>query len=77
VVLGATGTLLGLLLGLQAAHGVNTLTYRIWLFPMKFALPWRFTLGAMALTVGVCLIAGVLPARRAARSNIIDALQTA
>jgi len=75
IVLGAIGSLLGLALGTGAAHTVNTLTHRIWGLPMRFAMPWDLVGGAIALTVGVCLLAGVLPARRAARSNVVGALQ--
>jgi ABC-type antimicrobial peptide transport system permease subunit len=76
LVLGAVGSSLGLVLGVHAAYGVNELTRRIWGFPMKFALPWGFVAGAIGLTAGVCLIAGLLPARRAARNNVVAAMQT-
>lgn len=76
MVLGAVGSSLGLVLGVHAAYGVNELTHRIWGFPLQFALPWGFVSGAIGLTVGVCLIAGLLPARRAARSNVVAAMQT-
>jgi len=77
LVLGAVGSSLGLVLGVHAAYGVNELTHRIWGFPLRFALPWGFVAGAIGLTVGVCLIAGLLPARRAARNNVVAAMQTA
>ncbi len=75
LVLGAIGASLGLILGMHAAHGVNELTHRIWGFPLRFALDWPFVGGAVALTVGVCLIAGLLPAHRAAQSNVVRAMQ--
>ncbi len=75
LVLGAIGSSMGLGLGVHAAYGVNELTRRIWGFPLRFALDWPFVGGAIALTVGVCLVAGLLPARRAARSNVVQAMQ--
>ena len=75
LVLGTIGSALGLGLGVHAAHSVNTLTHQIWGLPMPLTLNWRFIGLAVALTVGVCLIAGVLPARRAARNNIVAAIQ--
>lgn len=75
LVLGAIGSVLGLALGMHAAYGVNELTHRIWGFPLVFALDWPFVIGAIALTVGVCLVAGLLPARRAARNDVVRAMQ--
>jgi len=76
IVLGVIGSVLGLALGTHAARDVNALTHRIWGFPIEFAVPYAFVTGAIALTIGVCLIAGILPARQAARSNIVAAMQT-
>lgn len=77
LVLGAIGSVLGVFLGRRAAHGVNALTERIWMLPLKFHMPWSIVLAAIALTIGVCLVAGFLPARRAARSNVVEALHVA
>ncbi len=76
VVLGALGSLLGLGLGLHAAASMNVMTRSIWGLAPQWTIPWDLVGLGTALTVGVCVIAGIAPARRAARSNIIDALQT-
>jgi len=75
-VLGALGSVLGVSLGLHAASGLNTMTQAIWGYEPKWTIPWDLVLPGIAFTVAVCLIAGIVPALRAARSNVIDALQT-
>ena len=37
-------------------------------------IPWGQVAGGVALTVIICLLAGIAPARHAARNNIIDAI---
>jgi putative ABC transport system permease protein len=76
LVLGTLGTLLGLALGLNAAAGMNQMTLTIWGYEPKWTIPWGMVGLGVTFTLGVCLLAGILPARRAARNNIIDALQT-
>ncbi|MBI4582152.1 MAG: FtsX-like permease family protein [Planctomycetes bacterium] len=76
LVLGALGSMLGLALGLHAAHGMNAMTTAIWGFVPAWTIPWDLVLPGIAFTVTVCLIAGMIPARHAARNNVIDALQT-
>jgi len=75
LVLGVLGSALGLALGLHAAYGMNSMTLAIWGYKPNWTIPWDLVLPGVAFTVGVCLIAGIIPARRAARNNIIDALQ--
>lgn len=76
VVLGVLGSLLGLALGLHAAAGMNAMTEAIWGYAPKWSVPWDWVIAGIAFTMGVCLTAGILPARHAARNNIISALQT-
>jgi predicted lysophospholipase L1 biosynthesis ABC-type transport system permease subunit len=76
LVLGALGSLIGIAVGMHAAASMNTLTRAIWGFEPVYTLDWLWIGLGVGLTVGVCLIAGSIPARRAARNNIIDALQT-
>ena len=76
LVLGTLGSLLGVALGLLGASDINALTTQIWGFVPDWTIPWRWVGGGVAFTMTVCLIAGLIPARHAARSNIIDALQT-
>ncbi len=77
LVLGALGSGLGLLLGLHLAWNITQMTQRMWGFATVVEVPWLFVGAAIALTVGLCLIAGLAPARRASRTNVIDALHVA
>jgi ABC-type antimicrobial peptide transport system permease subunit len=52
------------------------MTLAIWGYQPDMTIPWDWVGMGVAFTMGVCLIAGVLPARHAARSNILEALQT-
>jgi ABC-type lipoprotein release transport system permease subunit len=77
LVLGVLGSGLGLALGLHLARDTITMTQRMWGFNVPFDVPWVFVGLAVALTIGLCILAGILPARHAARTNIIDALHVA
>ena len=74
IVLGGIGSVAGLALGIHAAGSMNELTLRMIGFAPRFQLPWLDIAWGVGLTVGVCVLAGLAPARYAARSNIIDAL---
>ncbi|MCG3137428.1 MAG: hypothetical protein HJJLKODD_01272 [Phycisphaerae bacterium] len=74
LILGLLGTGLGLILGLHAAHSSNTATFQIWGFQPPWAIPWELVSGALLITLGTCLVAGLFPGRFAARSNIIAAM---
>lgn len=76
VVLGLLGCMLGLLLGMHLAGNSNLLTQRIWGLDTPFTIPWNWVSAGMGFTILVCLIAGIPPARYAARNNIISALQS-
>jgi len=76
LVLGLLSGAIGLPLGLQLAHASNVFTERMWGFRPELAVPWDWVLGTVGLTMGVCLVAGLWPAHRASRSNVIDALAT-
>lgn len=75
LVLGLLGCLLGLGLGLHLADSMNAMTLAIWGYEAKWAVPKDLVTGAIAFTLAVCLVAGLVPALRASRSNVIDALQ--
>lgn len=77
LVLGAIGSVLGVALGLHLAWNTSVMTARMWGFEAPVAIPWLGLAGAIALTVGLCIIAGLLPARHAARADVIDALHVA
>ena len=63
------GGLLGILVGLTAGRGVTLL------MNIEAQTPIGLTLIAVAVSVAIGLIFGVIPARRAARMNPVDALR--
>jgi len=66
---------LGGMAGVAVGLGVGALLR--WLVPgLPVETPLAFVLGALALSFGVGLVSGVLPARRAARLDPIEALRT-
>jgi putative ABC transport system permease protein len=77
LVLGLLGSALGLGLGMHLAWNVSTMTERMSGFRIPFEVPWPFVGAAVALTIGLCILAGIGPARHAARTNVIDALHVA
>ncbi|MGD8451957.1 MAG: FtsX-like permease family protein [Phycisphaerae bacterium] len=77
LVLGVLGSGLGLALGLHLAANVTEMTIVFWGFEAPLTVPWGFVGGAVALTVGLCVLAGILPARHASRTNVIEALHVA
>ena len=76
-VLGLLGSGVGVLLGLHSAYSTNALTTRLIGIEIPWAVPWQRVLAAVILTWLVCLLAGIGPALRASRNNVIEALQTA
>lgn len=74
LVLGILGTGLGLGLGLHLASNITALIDRMWGLQLNVTLPWPFLTMCVALTIGLCVMAGIFPARHASRSNVVDAL---
>lgn len=75
LVLGCLGSVIGLTIGLHGAAGLNHITTAIWGYEPEWTIPWDWVGLGIAFTMLVCLVAGLLPARYAARNNIIEALQ--
>lgn len=76
LVLGALGSAIGVALGLHAAAGMHLLTKSIWGFVPAWTIPWNWVGLGIGFTMAICLVAGAIPARHAARTNIIASLQT-
>jgi len=74
LVVGLLGSALGLGLGLHLAWNVTSLTVRMWGYLVPLHVPWMLVGVSVVLTVGLCILAAVVPARHAARTNIIAAL---
>ncbi|MFN0136497.1 MAG: FtsX-like permease family protein [Phycisphaerae bacterium] len=74
IVLGVLGSAMGLLLGIHLAANITEMVQRMWGYRVVLEMPWMYLAAAACLTIGLCIIAGVMPARHAARNNIVDAL---
>ena len=78
LVLGVLGSALGLAgPWLHLARSVATMTLRFSGFMLPFEVPWLFVLLAISLTVTLCILAGIVPARHASRTDVVDALHVA
>ena len=77
LVLAIFGSALGLGLGLLLGRTSNAMTELIWGFRPEFTIPWQLAGAGAALATILCMIAALLPARYASRSNIVAALSEA
>jgi ABC-type lipoprotein release transport system permease subunit len=73
-VLGLFGAAIGVAMGVQQAINVNRIAGGISGFYLDLVVPVATLVLAVAVTVGICLLAGLGPARWAARSNVTEAL---
>lgn len=76
ITLGLLGSVMGIALGLHTAYSDQQITSDIIHVTFQFVVPTGTIALSVLVTVGVCLIAGIVPARYAARNNIIEAMQT-
>jgi putative ABC transport system permease protein len=74
LVLGLIGSVVGLALGIVLGRTSNFMTMLLSGFQPEFAVPWLMVAGGAALATVLCLIAALVPARYAARSNIVSVL---
>ncbi len=74
LVLGLLGSGLGLVLGLGLARTSNLTTELLSGFRPEFSIPWRLVAPGALLATLLCILAALIPARHAARSNIVAAL---
>ena len=77
ITLALIGSALGVALGLHEAWSRNRIVAEMIGFQLDFIVPVGTVAIAVAVTVTVCLLAGLGPARHAARSNVVEAMQTA
>lgn len=75
VVIAAVGLVPGTLIGMLAAYGVNLLTYPYSGHPVEFVFHPQIVFGCLAASFGIVLLAAYFPARRAARLNLVKAIQ--
>jgi putative ABC transport system permease protein len=77
LVVGVLGSLLGMGLGLLVAQTSNFMTQKLSGFAPEWSLPWGLIFAGVGLATLLCLLAAMIPARRASRSNIVAALSGA
>lgn len=76
LVLGLLGSGLGLVLGLHLASDIRHMTLVMYGLEFPFQPVWGYVAAAISLCVGMCILAGLIPARHASRTDIVDALHT-
>ncbi len=76
ITLGLLGSVMGVALGFHTAYSDQQITSDAINVTFQFIVPAGTLALSILATVGVCLIAGIAPACRAARNNIIEAMQT-
>jgi putative ABC transport system permease protein len=76
VTIGLLGSVISVALGCHLAYSDNRVGEALIDVSLEFIVPVATVALSVGLTVAVCLLAGVRPARRAARSDIIAVMQT-
>ena len=76
LVLGLLGSAMGLALGLALARNTAVMTERMYGFEVPFVMPWGHVGAAVCLTIGLCVLAGIVPARHASQTDVVDALHS-
>jgi len=74
LVIGLLGSVLGVGLGLALAHSSNKMTLALSGIAPQFTIPWPTVLIGAALATVLCLLAALVPARYAGRTNIVGVL---
>lgn len=76
ITLGLLGSVISLALGFHLAYSDNLVAETLIDVSLEFIVPVKTVMLSVGLTVAVCLLAGIFPARHAARNDIIGAMQT-
>jgi putative ABC transport system permease protein len=74
LVLGLLGSVMGLALGVYLGRTSNFMTELLSGFRPEFSVPWGMAAAGALLATGLCVLAALIPARYASRSNIVAAL---
>lgn len=74
LVLGLIGSVMGLTLGIALGRTSNVMTAKLSGFCPEFAIPWEMVTAGAVLATGLCMLAALIPARYAGRSNIVAVL---
>ncbi len=74
LVLGLIGSGLGMALGLALGRASNVMTQALSGFAPPLSVPWPLVLGGAGMAILLCVIAAVIPARNASKTNIVSVL---
>jgi len=77
LVLGLLGSIMGLTLGLLLAQTSNSMTQILSGFSPQFAVPWSSVAIGAGFATALCVLAALIPAHYASRSNIVSVLSQA
>jgi putative ABC transport system permease protein len=69
IVIAQLGGILGIILGIAIGNGLALI------IGSKFIIPWVWMAAGVSLCFGVALLSGILPARKAANLDPIEALR--
>ncbi len=75
ITLSLIGSVTGVALGVHEAYSRNRLVMGITGMQLEFIMPYGAIAVGVGVTVLICLLAGIGPARFAARNNIVEAMQ--
>lgn len=75
IALALLGSSVGIALGMHQALSIDRIITAVLHVVLEFIIPYGTLVGSIGITIAACLIASIGPARLAARTNIVAALQ--